>query len=795
MRRIPMREAVWAVTAAASCVFALQGCGRTLGIGSLSERPEAGADGGGGGGGTTLEEAGGTGESGGSGTSGGSGGSSGDGSSGGGGTGAVGLSTCTASNQCTDFPTAPVFDSASSVAPNAASLFTGTPSTSGGPCLYEPQDQTLFPNGGTITQSGWVRPRISWTPASGQDVFQITLSAPQEKGSYVIYTTNTYWTMDKPTWLSLSQNFVGTPGGDIQIAVTVAGTSSTGGTITASPPAHFTIASLPASGALIYWATQNFSNTLNSTELKGFQVGDEATTVALQSSQVQQTVVASETAPGVTTDPVPSPYETTCGDPAEACSQPVPVECIGCHTATPDGLYVAFNAQWPWPSALAALGTVDGGAGGAVGSQPPWLTTGAIANLNPLGPLKSIDMAESPLNPSTISANWFNPPIVNQMMLGMQTFSAGHYSDSDRKLVTTLGSTQDAFAIDTPDIATGVVSQLAWIDLQWTGTPSPVGAGLPVAPCGTDPPPPAPGTTWSAPVAPAGGQSGAAGPCLAATNGGTASGWGIVQRTGDSNSAGAPSWSHNNSTGTGTDVIAYTSVGSGGVKDGRLESGPGDIWTVPYNGGNGGPASALPGASSSSVNEYYPSWSPDDQLIAFNVAPSTALMYNQPLAEVWVIPYNNGAGGTAVRLAGNDPVACTGAANAGPAASPGVQNTWPRWAPLPETTTAGMAGNQGADGKLYYWVTFSSTRADECSLRGATGGVCHGPASSSTTEAADAVGRAQLYVAAVVVDPSMNNQITTYPAIYMWNQDPGLNNLIPSWGFFPVFDNEPPPVK
>jgi hypothetical protein len=710
----------------------------------------------------------------------------GTGGGGGGGPGAVGLSTCTATSQCSDFPTAPLFDSASTVPTNAASLFTGTPSTSGGPCLYEPQDQTLYPNGGTMTQAGWLRPRISWTPAAGQDVFQITLSAPQEKGSYVIYTTNTYWTMDKPTWLSLSQNFVGTAGGTTQVAVTVAATSSTGGAVTVSPPAHFTIASLAASGALIYWATQNFSNTLTSTQLKGFHVGDEATTVALMSSQVTQTVVASETAVGVTTDPTPSPYDTTCGMPAVACSQPVPVECIGCHTATPDGLYVAFNAQWPWPSAMAALGTADGGAGGAVGTQPSWLTAGAIANLSPLSPLKSINMATSPLNPSTISANWYNPPIVNQMMLGIQTFSAGHYSDSDRKLVTTLGSTQNAFAIDTPDIATGVVSQLAWVDLQWTGTPSAVGAGLPVAPCGTDPPPPAPGTTWAAPIAPAGGQSGAAGPCLTATNGGAASGWGIIQRTGDTNSAGAPSWSHNNSTGTGTDVIAYTSVGSGGVKDGRLENGPGAIWTVPYGGGNGGTAAALPGASSASNNEYYPSWSPDDQLIAFNQAPSTASMYDQPLAEVWVIPYSNGMGGTAQRLAANDPVACTGSANAGPAVSPGVQNTLPRWAPLPDQASGGMAGNQGPDGKLYYWVTFSSTRADECSLSGATGGFCTGPASSSTTEAADAVGRAQLYVAAVVVDPSMNNQITTYPAIYMWNQDPGLNNLIPSWEFFPI---------
>jgi hypothetical protein len=672
-------------------------------------------------------------------------GSGGGGGSSSGGMGPVKQSTCTMASPCADFPTAALIDPAAMGVPsNPAGLFSGTPA-SGGPCLYEPQDGTLYPNGGTAAEPGWVRPRISWVPANGETVFQITLSSPAEKNPYVIYTTNTYWTMDKPTWLSLSANLVGTPGmgGGPQVTVTVAGTTASGGSVTASSPASFTIASLAASGALIYWSTQNFDNNASSTELKGFHVGDEGTTVALQSTQVQEKVVATQ-ADGST----PNPYVSGSG------TQPVTVYCIGCHVATPDGQYVAFNAQWPWPSAIASI-VADGG---AVGAQPSWLTTGALANLNPLTPLESIETTGSPLNGS-LSGSWYSPPVINQMMLGVQTFSAAHYSDTDRKVVTTLGATVNALSLDAADTPTGVTAQLAWIDLQWAGTPAANGAGLPVAgPC--------------------------TGTCLPSTNGGSA-GWGVIQRTGDTQSAGAPSWSHGyNNGGTATDVIAYTSVGAGGIKDGRLESGPGAIWTVPYGGGNGGTAAALP-LTGASGNQYYPSWSPDDQLIAFNNAAAGVLMYNQPVAEVWIAPYNAGKGGAAVRLAANDPVACTGSA------SPGVKNTWPKWAPLPQ---ASMTPNTGSDGNLYYWVTFSSTRANECTLSGATGGFCTGPSSNASSQAADALGRAQLYVAGIVVDPKNNNAITTYPAVYLWNQDPSLNNLIPSWEYFPIAAGIQPPV-
>jgi hypothetical protein len=89
-----------------------------------------------------------------------------------------------------------------------------------------------------------------------------------------------------------------------------------------------------------------------------------------------------------------------------------------------------------------------------------------------------------------------------------------------------------------------------------------------------------------------------------------------------------------------------------------------------------------------------------------------------------------------VRLAANDPPACTGAV------SPGLNNVWPRWAP---------GATVGPDGKKYCWLSFSSTRS----------------------------GKTQVYVAGVVRDAS--GGIATYPAIYAFGQESTLDNPLPAW--------------
>ncbi len=221
-------------------------------------------------------------------------------------------------------------------------------------------------------------------------------------------------------------------------------------------------------------------------------------------------------------------------------------------------------------------------------------------------------------------------------------------------------------------------------------------------------------------------------------------GWGIVARTGDSGQVASPTWWHDGST------IAYTSapVASEGVITRVTDADPHmDIYTVPYNNKQGGNATPLPGASEAGFWEYYPVISPGDELLAFNrCAPrkeangSWADSYNETTGEVYVVPAK---GGTATRLAANDPPACAGKV------SPGLTNSWPRWAPTAEVS----------DGKNYYWVVFSSIRRAD--------------------------NNPQLFISGVVTDATGAIE-TTYPALYVTAQVAEENNHTPAWDFFQV---------
>jgi hypothetical protein len=204
--------------------------------------------------------------------------------------------------------------------------------------------------------------------------------------------------------------------------------------------------------------------------------------------------------------------------------------------------------------------------------------------------------------------------------------------------------------------------------------------------------------------------------------------WGVFARNGDPNPAGLASFSHD-----GTRLAYYSSPDV----DAAVFANFGDIYTVEYGNRAGGAATPVPGASDPSLNEFYPVFSPDDQLLAFNRVPAGQINYNSPDSEVFVIP---AAGGQAVRLAANDPPACLGLT------SPGVTNSWPRWAPE----------KKSANGKDYYFLIFSSTR-------NITSG---GP---------------QLYVSPVVIS---GGTMTTYAAIYLWNQPESENNHTPAWDTF-----------
>lgn len=367
---------------------------------------------------------------------------------------------------------------------------------------------------------------------------------------------------------------------------------------------------------------------------------------------------------------------------------PGTIQCIGCHAAVPDHESVTFLDFYPWPGAAANVGVLEGGPpAGAVPMQPAgWLTPGGAEALS-------------------------------QPWLGMMTFSPSVWDEGEHLVVTTYAISpgvdpwQDgmSFSGGSPAIS----PRLAWIDLSTSAPP----------------------VLDSATGAPAANVQPMAQAALAA-NAGTS--FGFISTSGDSRGAECPAWSHD-----GT-KITYVSTNAG--KDGRLLQGEADLYTVPFNDKMGGTSSGVQGASDPNEAEYYPSYSSDDRYIAFDRAPPNDTLYYDSNAEVYVVP----AGGapTPTRLAANDPPACMTSQSTGmPATSPGVTNSWPKWAP--ESPSCG--------GKTYYWLIFSSTRLGYPFLSS----LLVNPLSANEVTS-------QLYLTAMIDDGSGN--LTTYPAVFIWNQ-------------------------
>ena len=218
--------------------------------------------------------------------------------------------------------------------------------------------------------------------------------------------------------------------------------------------------------------------------------------------------------------------------------------------------------------------------------------------------------------------------------------------------------------------------------------------------------------------------------------------------TGGAPQGGMPVWSKDGST------VYYTAIK--GVIDGRLggsspSENAADVYALPFNNGAGGTAVPVPGASSPTENEYYPAISPDGRLLSFTHAPyeggQAPGIQGNVHANVRVIP---AGGGTAVSLEANNAAQC-GAGAARTVVSDGLANRWSQWSPTPKTLP---------DGSTAYFLTFSSGRR-------------------KNWDNPNGHWETQLYVTPIVVSPS--GQITTYGALYIRSQDPTRGNHTPVW--------------
>ncbi len=212
-------------------------------------------------------------------------------------------------------------------------------------------------------------------------------------------------------------------------------------------------------------------------------------------------------------------------------------------------------------------------------------------------------------------------------------------------------------------------------------------------------------------------------------------GTGIFARNGDPNHAALANMSHD---GNSILYVSTTDSDTAGTTPTN-----GGLYTIPYNNRLGGNATAVAGANDTNYVAGYPAYSPDDKYIAFTRDPVGTSTYDNPQEQIYAIP---SAGGTLTRLKANDPPACAGIPTAR-----GVYNSWPKWSPAVRTDS----------GNSYYFVVFSSQR------------------NYGTKEFG-----ARLYITPVVVDAT--GKVTTYSALYLWNQPENEDNHSPAWDEFNI---------
>ncbi len=630
--------------------------------------------------------------------------------------------------QCQDFPAEPIMGDG--VPDNAPAMFGAVDNfTPGSVCVLEPQLSTDA-TPGTMIPSNWLRPRFKYS-APGVDLFEIRVHSPAQQNDLVAYTKQTTWYMPKEIWAgttTVADGGIAAGDGAANNGAGAPFTVTIRGVASANPGTPVGVTGDFNVAPVVATGSMVFW-TVNSAMVT--PDSSKLLGFAVGDEGVGETLTLSDLAWKGQVGEDGSVLRGYYDDPKLAGFTDGQVRCIGCHTSTPDGLAVIFTDDWPWSKAVASV------AEGSVGQIPNYITPGAQA-------------------------------LLKQPWLGTQSMSAAHWTTGDRILITSYGvARSDGAARDQPwyggdwesvDGPRVSMHQLAWFDLEAT-------ASINVAV--TDTP------DYGEPL----------NDRQAAATAAKGTAWGLIA-TGDSGvSQVMPVMNH------AGDQIVYTTTDNAADGHPDYTAKTADIKTVPYNNKAGGTSTALAGASDPSYLEYYPSYSADDQWIAFTRAPAPSASspdgpYYNRFGEIMVVP---SAGGTPTSLEANIPNAC-----AGDDLSVGVINSWPKWSPDAFT----------AHGKTYYFLIFSSARkyGDEFSqqfdLPYSSQSAFQGLNKSS-----------QLYLAAIVID-NATGAVETYPALYIWNQsrlatDTGtgtgvqFSNLTPAWDPFMlpplVIDDFQPP--
>jgi len=630
---------------------------------------------------------------------------------------------------CADFPTAPIMGDG--VPPNVATLF-GDPKNfmPGSLCAIEPQ---LSANGkeGAMLPANWVRPRFRVMAPTGIDTLEIRLHSAAEANDLVAYTTYKPGANgEAPSWYLPKEIWTGVTDKSSPAAGTGFANNAAG------QPVTVTIRGINSkSPGMPIGVTGDFNIApVVSTGSMVFWTVSSGQ-VTRDSSKLLGFAVGDEgVAETLSLDTMKPDAVKWAGE-------------IGEDGATLRGFYDKPKLLGFDDGQVRCIGchtTIPDGTGVLFGDDWPWslagaaLTTGAVPASIALGAQ------------AIMKTPWW----------GQQMMSMSHWAAGDHIIFTSYGTTfmkgeqrllpwAKLPAYNGTDGATADDKvkwhSLAWINADYNpATPIPVTIAV--------------GNDYGSP------NLDARNTAVAQAKG---TGWGIIA-TGDTGvSDVSPSMSHDGK----TIVYVTTDYSPDGHPDATATTA--DIRTVPYNEKAGGASTALPGASDPSLLEYYPSYSGDDKLIAFTQAPKpkgdgTDGPYYNPNGKIMVIP---AAGGTAVPLVANDANSCGGEAAGAP-----IINSWPKWSP--DVFTVGT--------KTYYFLVFSSGRkyADEFSAQFM---LPPNPASSFKGTSSSS----QLYLAAVVFD-SATNTVTTYPAVYIWNQNrtpaaggmaTGLkySNLTPAW--------------